>query len=208
MCRLSRYFQCPVEGPGGSKLLGHPKGFCGSGSPIPVPVLPLLQALDPFLLVELAWLGTNLPSSPLGVLATTSPVLTSVRTPPVTCTSRREMGNPPRPPTRLRNRAPQAQETLCREEVRHTTGLDTRTETGGCTVYEGVPGTWPQAPEPQLKGIVTKLFCRQGFYLQVNPDGSIQGTPEDTSSFTQFNLIPVGLRVITIESAKLATFHS
>lgn len=41
------------------------------------------------------------------------------------------------------------------------------------------------SPEPQLKGIVTKLFCRQGFYLQANPDGSIQGTPEDTSSFSE-----------------------
>lgn len=41
------------------------------------------------------------------------------------------------------------------------------------------------SPEPQLKGIVTKLFCRQGFYLQANPDGSIQGTPEDTSSFSK-----------------------
>lgn len=62
------------------------------------------------------------------------------------------------------------------------------------------------SPEPQLKGIVTKLFCRQGFYLQANPDGSIQGTPEDTSSFTHFNLIPVGLRVVTIQSAKLGHF--
>lgn len=61
-------------------------------------------------------------------------------------------------------------------------------------------------PEPQLKGIVTKLFCRQGFYLQANPDGSIQGTPEDTSSFTHFNLIPVGLRVVTIQSAKLGHY--
>lgn len=41
------------------------------------------------------------------------------------------------------------------------------------------------SPEPQLKGIVTKLFCRQGFYLQANPDGSIQGTPEDSSSFSE-----------------------
>uniref|UniRef100_A0ABI7Y5L2 Fibroblast growth factor n=1 Tax=Felis catus TaxID=9685 RepID=A0ABI7Y5L2_FELCA len=60
--------------------------------------------------------------------------------------------------------------------------------------------------EPQLKGIVTKLFCRQGFYLQANPDGTIQGTPEDTSSFTHFNLIPVGLRVVTIQSAKLGHY--
>ncbi|XP_075416959.1 fibroblast growth factor 11 isoform X2 [Tenrec ecaudatus] len=60
--------------------------------------------------------------------------------------------------------------------------------------------------EPQLKGIVTKLFCRQGFYLQANPDGSIQGTPEDTSSFTHFNLIPVGLRVVTIQSTRLGHY--
>ncbi|XP_074081598.1 fibroblast growth factor 11 isoform X2 [Macrotis lagotis] len=60
--------------------------------------------------------------------------------------------------------------------------------------------------EPQLKGIITKLFCRQGFYLQANPDGSINGTQEDTSSFTQFNLIPVGLRVVTIQSTKLGHY--
>uniref|UniRef100_A0A8C5L0F6 Fibroblast growth factor n=1 Tax=Jaculus jaculus TaxID=51337 RepID=A0A8C5L0F6_JACJA len=63
-----------------------------------------------------------------------------------------------------------------------------------------------RGPEPQLKGIVTKLFCRQDFYLQANPDGSIQGTPEDTSSFTHFNLIPVGLHVVTIQSAKLGHY--
>ncbi|XP_007483246.1 fibroblast growth factor 11 isoform X4 [Monodelphis domestica] len=63
-----------------------------------------------------------------------------------------------------------------------------------------------RAPEPQLKGIITKLFCRQGFYLQANPDGSINGTREDTSSFTQFNLIPVGLRVVTIQSTKLGHY--
>ncbi|XP_027713002.1 fibroblast growth factor 11 isoform X2 [Vombatus ursinus] len=63
-----------------------------------------------------------------------------------------------------------------------------------------------RAPEPQLKGIITKLFCRQGFYLQANPDGSINGTQEDTSSFTQFNLIPVGLRVVTIQSTKLGHY--
>ncbi|XP_014645052.1 PREDICTED: fibroblast growth factor 11 isoform X2 [Ceratotherium simum simum] len=70
----------------------------------------------------------------------------------------------------------------------------------------GLPARPDRGPEPQLKGIVTKLFCRQGFYLQANPDGSIQGTPEDTSSFTHFNLIPVGLRVVTIQSAKLGHY--
>ncbi|XP_036694026.1 uncharacterized protein LOC118887333 isoform X2 [Balaenoptera musculus] len=67
-------------------------------------------------------------------------------------------------------------------------------------------GSYHLRGEPQLKGIVTKLFCCQGFYLQANPDGSIQGTPEDTSSFTHFNLIPVGLRVVTIQSAKLGHY--
>ncbi|XP_033278891.1 fibroblast growth factor 11 isoform X2 [Orcinus orca] len=70
----------------------------------------------------------------------------------------------------------------------------------------GRPARPDRCPEPQLKGIVTKLFCRQGFYLQANSDGSIQGTPEDTSSFTHFNLIPVGLRVVTIQSAKLGHY--
>ncbi|KAM9208137.1 fibroblast growth factor 11 isoform 3-T3 [Dugong dugon] len=70
----------------------------------------------------------------------------------------------------------------------------------------GRPSRPDRGPEPQLKGIVTKLFCRQGFYLQANPDGSIQGTPEDTSSFTHFNLIPVGLRVVTIQSTKLGHY--
>ncbi|XP_045149358.1 fibroblast growth factor 11 isoform X2 [Echinops telfairi] len=70
----------------------------------------------------------------------------------------------------------------------------------------GRPARPTPGPEPQLKGIVTKLFCRQGFYLQANPDGSIQGTPEDTSSFTHFNLIPVGLRVVTIQSSRLGHY--
>lgn len=52
--------------------MGHPEGFCGYGSPDPAPVLPL-HALARFLLEELAWLGANLPSSPPGVLAATSP---------------------------------------------------------------------------------------------------------------------------------------
>uniref|UniRef100_A0A803T087 Fibroblast growth factor n=1 Tax=Anolis carolinensis TaxID=28377 RepID=A0A803T087_ANOCA len=55
--------------------------------------------------------------------------------------------------------------------------------------------------EPQLKGIVTKLFCRHGYYLQVHPDGTIDGTRED-NGFTLFNLIPVGLRVVAIQSTK------
>ncbi|CAI5791545.1 fibroblast growth factor 11 [Podarcis lilfordi] len=39
--------------------------------------------------------------------------------------------------------------------------------------------------EPQLKGIVTKLFCRHGYYLQVHPDGSIDSTRDDTNGFSK-----------------------
>uniref|UniRef100_A0A8C2ZZI0 Fibroblast growth factor 12a n=1 Tax=Cyclopterus lumpus TaxID=8103 RepID=A0A8C2ZZI0_CYCLU len=35
--------------------------------------------------------------------------------------------------------------------------------------------------EPQLKGIVTRLFSQQGFYLQMQPDGTIDGTKDENS---------------------------
>ncbi|KAK3535753.1 hypothetical protein QTP70_021052, partial [Hemibagrus guttatus] len=57
-------------------------------------------------------------------------------------------------------------------------------------------------PEPQLKGIVTKLYSRQGFHLQLQADGTIDGTKEEDSSFTMFNLIPVGLRVVAIQGVQ------
>ncbi|XP_061444751.1 fibroblast growth factor 11 isoform X2 [Rhineura floridana] len=66
----------------------------------------------------------------------------------------------------------------------------------------GRKGRLEKTSEPQLKGIVTKLFCRHGYYLQVHPDGSIDGTREDTNGYTLFNLIPVGLRVVAIQSTK------
>uniref|UniRef100_A0A671M071 Fibroblast growth factor 13 n=1 Tax=Sinocyclocheilus anshuiensis TaxID=1608454 RepID=A0A671M071_9TELE len=36
---------------------------------------------------------------------------------------------------------------------------------------------------PQLKGIVTKLYSRQGFHLQLQADGTIDGTKEEDSGF-------------------------
>uniref|UniRef100_A0A8C6KHJ4 Fibroblast growth factor n=1 Tax=Nothobranchius furzeri TaxID=105023 RepID=A0A8C6KHJ4_NOTFU len=57
-------------------------------------------------------------------------------------------------------------------------------------------------PEPQLKGIVTKLYSRQGFHLQLQADGTIDGTKEEDSGFTTFNLIPVGLRVVAIQGVQ------
>ncbi|KAM8813744.1 fibroblast growth factor 11 isoform 2-T2 [Rhynchonycteris naso] len=116
---------------------------------------------------------------------------------------------------RLRNRVPRAQGTLLprgtqiqyEASASPTSVLGVVPSTKGYTENGQEPAAGKEScEEPQLKGIVTKLFCRQGFYLQANPDGSIQGTPEDTSSFTHFNLIPVGLRVVTIQSAKLGHY--
>lgn len=40
--------------------------------------------------------------------------------------------------------------------------------------------------EPQLKGIVTRLYCRHGFYLQMLPDGTMEGTKDESSSFCKW----------------------
>ncbi|KAF3841041.1 hypothetical protein F7725_006903 [Dissostichus mawsoni] len=57
-------------------------------------------------------------------------------------------------------------------------------------------------PEPQLKGIVTRLSCSQGFQLQMQPDGIIDGTKDEDSTYAVFNLIPVGLRVVAIQGVQ------
>uniref|UniRef100_H2LM70 Fibroblast growth factor n=1 Tax=Oryzias latipes TaxID=8090 RepID=H2LM70_ORYLA len=56
--------------------------------------------------------------------------------------------------------------------------------------------------KPQLKGIVTRLFSQQGFYLQMQPNGTIDGSKDENSDYTLFNLIPVGLRVVAIQGVK------
>uniref|UniRef100_A0A8C2HFP2 Fibroblast growth factor 12b n=1 Tax=Cyprinus carpio TaxID=7962 RepID=A0A8C2HFP2_CYPCA len=61
-------------------------------------------------------------------------------------------------------------------------------------------------PEPQLKGIVTRLFSEQGFYLQMLPDGTVNGTKDENSDNTLFNLIPVGLRVVAIQGVKAGLY--
>lgn len=40
--------------------------------------------------------------------------------------------------------------------------------------------------EPQLKGIVTKLYSRQGFHLQLQADGTIDGTKEEDNGYSRF----------------------
>ncbi|CAL9684560.1 unnamed protein product [Knipowitschia caucasica] len=58
----------------------------------------------------------------------------------------------------------------------------------------------------QLKGIVTRLFSEQGFYLQMLQDGTIRGSKDETSDNTLFNLIPVGLRVVAIQGVKASLY--
>lgn len=41
-------------------------------------------------------------------------------------------------------------------------------------------------PEPQLKGIVTRLFSQQGFYLQMQPDGTIDGIKDENSDYSEW----------------------
>ena len=40
--------------------------------------------------------------------------------------------------------------------------------------------------DPQLKGIVTRLYCRQGYYLQMHPDGALDGTKEDSTNSSKW----------------------
>lgn len=42
--------------------------------------------------------------------------------------------------------------------------------------------------EPQLKGIVTRLFSQQGFYLQMKPDGTIDGSKDENSDNSELCL--------------------
>ncbi|CAG5896744.1 unnamed protein product [Menidia menidia] len=76
------------------------------------------------------------------------------------------------------------------------------------TIPDDAPSKPPQVShkgcrlEPQLKGIVTRLFSQQGFYLQMQPDGTIDGSKDENSDNTLFNLIPVGLRVVAIQGVK------
>lgn len=43
--------------------------------------------------------------------------------------------------------------------------------------------------EPQLKGIVTRLFSQQGFYLQMQPDGTIDGSKDENSDNSEWNIM-------------------
>lgn len=43
--------------------------------------------------------------------------------------------------------------------------------------------------EPQLKGIVTRLFSQQGFYLRMQPDGTIDGSKDENSDNSEWSTV-------------------
>uniref|UniRef100_A0A8K9Y0Q4 Fibroblast growth factor n=1 Tax=Oncorhynchus mykiss TaxID=8022 RepID=A0A8K9Y0Q4_ONCMY len=49
----------------------------------------------------------------------------------------------------------------------------------------------PAEKSPQLKGIVTKLYSRTGFYLQTQADGTIDGTKDEDNSHAVFSLLHI-----------------
>ncbi|XP_072349291.1 fibroblast growth factor 11a [Scyliorhinus torazame] len=61
-------------------------------------------------------------------------------------------------------------------------------------------------PDPQLRGIVTRLYCQLGYYLQMEPGAGLTGTEDEMSAFALFNLIPVGLRVVAIQGVKTGLY--
>uniref|UniRef100_UPI00398F5BFA fibroblast growth factor 14-like n=1 Tax=Pristiophorus japonicus TaxID=55135 RepID=UPI00398F5BFA len=61
-------------------------------------------------------------------------------------------------------------------------------------------------PDPQLKGIVTRLYCQLGYYLRLVPGGRLDGTEDEMSTYALFNLIPVGLRVVAIQGVKTGLY--
>ncbi|CAB1442176.1 unnamed protein product [Pleuronectes platessa] len=103
-----------------------------------------------------------------------------------------------RPVANKRKPCPKSNKSLCQKQilvliskVRLCGGRKSRTD---------------KRPDPQLKGIVTRLYSQHGYYLQMQPDGTMDSTRDESSSFSQFNLIPVGLRIVAIQGAKTGLY--
>ncbi|KAE8287923.1 Fibroblast growth factor 11 [Larimichthys crocea] len=103
-----------------------------------------------------------------------------------------------RPVANKRKPCPKSNKSLCQKQI---LVLISKVRLCG-----GRKGRNDKRPEPQLKGIVTRLYSQHGFYLQMQPDGTMDSTREEGSSFSQFNLIPVGLRIVAIQGAKTGLY--
>ncbi|XP_070774403.1 fibroblast growth factor 12a isoform X2 [Enoplosus armatus] len=72
------------------------------------------------------------------------------------------------------------------------------------------PGHGPPYPTPHstppLFGAADALYCSRGLQSEpeekMQPDGTIDGSKDENSDNTLFNLIPVGLRVVAIQGVK------
>ncbi|XP_070829635.1 fibroblast growth factor 12a isoform X4 [Chaetodon trifascialis] len=68
------------------------------------------------------------------------------------------------------------------------------------------PPPQPPNPTPPLFGAAEALYCSQRLQSQpeekMQPDGTIDGSKDENSDNTLFNLIPVGLRVVAIQGVK------
>ncbi|XP_065146703.1 fibroblast growth factor 11 [Paramisgurnus dabryanus] len=99
-----------------------------------------------------------------------------------------------RPIANKRKPCPKSNKSLCQKQI---LVLISKVRLCG-----GHRGRTDKRPEPQLKGIVTRLYSQHGYYLQMLPDGTMDGIRDENSCFSQFNLIPVGLRIVAIQGAK------
>ncbi|TMS13894.1 Fibroblast growth factor 13 [Larimichthys crocea] len=63
------------------------------------------------------------------------------------------------------------------------------------------------AKEPQLKGIVTRLSSRQGFQLQMQPDGTIDGTKEEDSTYDTHTTTIIIIRPLETKISSLGQEH-
>ncbi|KAM9333102.1 fibroblast growth factor 11 [Pholidichthys leucotaenia] len=103
-----------------------------------------------------------------------------------------------RPVASKRKPCPKSNKSLCQKQI---LVLISKVRLCG-----GRKGRNDKRPEPQLKGIVTRLYSQHGYYLQMQPDGTLDSTKDESSSFSQFNLIPVGLRIVAIQGAKTGLY--
>ncbi|XP_061558726.1 fibroblast growth factor 11 [Phycodurus eques] len=103
-----------------------------------------------------------------------------------------------RPVANKRKPCPKSNKSLCQKQI---LVLISKVRLCG-----GRKGRNEKRPEPQLKGIVSRLYSQHGYYLQMQPDGTMDGTRDESSLFSQFNLIPVGLRIVAIQGAKAGLY--
>ncbi|XP_057677133.1 fibroblast growth factor 11 [Corythoichthys intestinalis] len=103
-----------------------------------------------------------------------------------------------RPVANKRKPCPKSNKSLCQKQI---LVLISKVRLCG-----GRKGRNEKRPEPQLKGIVSRLYSQHGYYLQMQPDGTMDSTRDESSLFSQFNLIPVGLRIVAIQGAKTGLY--